>query len=143
MLSHWGGKPKDLAELQSFMNLLAESDELTVSELCVKFSDRAKIVYAPRETSRSPAKKTSVLKIDAYALRLRDTTLDRMQSLAVISEMEADRTMKVSDVNEVAGQMTGAGIQYKKKIDAITALRIWINRKFETQRRVEGSSGIF
>lgn len=142
MLSHWGAKSADLADVDKFISLLSESDELTVAALCAKFSERAQVIGKSEPKTRKTVIVDEEL-VQRYLERLAAPGGDRARLLMVATQLKDDKSAKIGETNAIVDGYIKSGVMYSKKPEAIKALEAWINRLADTERRLQGTSGIF
>lgn len=143
LLQHWGANSGDLKDLKMFIELLGEHDDLAVAHLCAKLTDRkAELKASP--AAKSKAKPTVDLElVDSYLGRFKDAALSRAEQLAIVDELKKDKRGKLPELVAIANALTESGVTYSKKPAALDALTTWINRKFDTERRLQDTHGIF
>lgn len=136
MSSNLGARSADTDDLKRFAMQLSKFDELNLDELATRLHSDG----APKRKSESAA--TSDLVAD-YASRLQECRTDRLQYLSVASELQADKKMKIAEMNELVALVTMVPNKFKNKKAAIEALEAWQQRKQDTDRRLSSTEKLF
>ena len=144
LLSSWGCKAGNVVDLKRISDLLVSYDELTVSE----FSRRVEIALTGegggvRARANRTSKKVDEDKVGEYIERLTAPGLDRLGYMPIFSELRADKKVRGAELSIIANRLTHSDSKYRNKSDAISSMEAWVNCKFDTERRLSGTAGIF
>ena len=140
MLSSWGPKTANLSELERFLQSLSRHDELSLGELSKQLEG---IGGAPLPRGKGRLEEVDAEHVSKYIERFRSPDLDRLGYLALVSELQADKKMRVGELNALAYQIIKTEQKHKNKKGAIDAIQAWVQKKFDTQRRLGGTSELF
>ena len=136
MSSSLGDKAAETEELKRFTKQLAGFDRLSLDELTSKLeSDDA--------SSRKPESVAASNLVADYVSRLQECRTDRLQYLSVVSELQADKKIRIAEMNELVSLVTMVPNKFKNKKAAIEALEAWQQRKQDTERRLGSTEELF
>jgi hypothetical protein len=142
MLSSWGLEKTAAADLMTLISFLKQFDELSLDEFCrlaaqEKGGNNTTIV---RRASSSSEPDEAL--VSTYLNKLREALSNRVKFISLTSEMRADKKIKVAELNAVASRLANIESQKTKKL-ALDAIVSWAHRKFDTERRLRETSGLF
>lgn len=128
-LKAWGADSigNDLAKLT---RLMADYDDLTVSEFCTKARRGLDAPQQPSETSASEQVETVV---KFYVDLLRETEFDDKAFNNAVTRLRDDRKVRFKELSEIAKQFNGYELRFKNKSSALTE----ITTKRNADRRTE------
>ena len=61
----------------------------------------------------------------------------------VLKALEADKSVKKGEAIALANRVTGVDANYRGRSEALDAVGSWVRRKIASERRLDGTSGIF
>jgi hypothetical protein len=131
-----GAKASEAEDLKRFAKQLAEFDRLSLDELTSRLeSDDA--------SSRKPESVDPSHLVAGYVSRLQECRTDRLKYLSVVSELQADKKIRIAEMNELVSLVTMVPNKFKNKKAAIEALEAWQQRKQDTERRLGSTEELF
>lgn len=142
MLSAWGAKSGDLADLKRLTEALAPFDDLSVTAFCNQLGSLASGgVPAPRVKAAAKPKFDEAL-VARFVSAFSSEQLDYAGLQSTMIELRNENKAKVAELTAIASQLAGVEGKYNKntaleKIDAV------VRRRLDTRRRMEGTSGVF
>jgi hypothetical protein len=126
------GKDIDAAAaLQTFSLMLADYQDLSVYEFCLKAreglqkkSKAKKAASAPKAKVAKAPKASAVSEpaIGRYLSELEQTKADSREFERVVNRMKKDREVRVGEAREIARRFTGSAQTYKSKPEAAKAI---------------------
>jgi hypothetical protein len=143
MLSDWEPKKAALQDLQRLIDLLGPHEELTVATFCQR-AERGfggDDVSTPRRSK--PSGQADERTVNLYLEKFETARTNRAAFMASVSELKADKSLKLRDLQAIAHRLTGADENYRTKNNVFDAITAWADRRFEAERRLQETSGIF
>jgi hypothetical protein len=126
------GTVADTSSVQAFSQLLADYEDLTVEEFCVKAREglqkKAKQKKATATKPAEPASANTVVSlvnesaIGRYIGELHDTKGDSRQFETVVARMKKDKDVRIAEAREIAKRFMGSSHPYKTKPEAAKAI---------------------
>jgi len=142
MLSAWGGKSGDLADLKRLADALAPFDALTVAMFCNQLSRLTPDGAPGVRTRPSPKPKIDASLVSRFVSAFSSEALDYSTLQSTLSELRNDKKAKVPELSAIASQLAGAEGKYNRQ-SALEKIEAVVRRRLDTRRRLEGTSGIF
>lgn len=139
MLSNWGAKGSEIGELKRFCEALASCDDITLVEL----TKRLKSADEGGSRANKGVARINDEAVDHYVRSFASLGLDRVGFMSKLSELEADKRIKAVEANALAKLVTKSEAKHRNKKAAVEAIATWIQRKFDTERRLGGTSDVF
>jgi len=137
MLSSWGCKASELKDLEGLMEALQTRDDQSVAELSQDLT-LGKIERRPSISKKQVADEKIV---QTYVAELRNSELDRLSAIAIMSRMKADKKLRVAELNAISNSLFGTSETISAKPEAIRSIEAWLQRRFDTVRRLGDTSG--
>jgi hypothetical protein len=144
MLSTWGAKPGEFADLKRLIDALASFDDLTVAAFCNQLGRlTADGVAAPVPRAKAVAKpKFDEGLVSRFVSVFSSEDLDYSVLQSTLAELSNEKKAKVPELSAIASQLAGAAGKYNKKT-ALEKIEAVVRRRLDTRRRMEGTSGVF
>ena len=136
MSSSLGAKSAETEDLKRFTKQLAGFDRLSLDELTSRLE-------SDDTASRKPQLVAPSDLVADYVSRLQECRTDRLQYLSVVSELQADKKVRIAEMNELVSLVTKVPNKFKNKKAAIEALEAWQQRKQDTERRLGSTEELF
>jgi hypothetical protein len=142
ILSTWGAKSGDLADLKRLTEALASFDDLSVAAFCKQLGD-----LTSDGASRPRAKAVATSRLDEslvarFVSALSSEDLDYAALQSTLGELSNEKKAKVPELSAIASQLAGADGKFNKKT-ALEKIEAVVRRRLDTRRRMEGTSGVF
>ena len=126
------------SELERFNAALAACEDLTVAEFEKLVADA--MGKAPPKPAAKALNKDLVV---AYREKVVAAGEDPASFEGVMSELSADKSVRIAELSAIAQAYVGGTSAYKKKADAIRDIRLRFASKRSATRRLEAQSDIF
>lgn len=139
MLTQAQASKSTQSELDRLVAALAACDGLTVAQF-------EKLVAEAMGKAPPPKKATKKLNEDLvsiYSGKLEAAGEDRASFEGAMSELMADKNLRIGEWSAIAKAYAGGTSAYKKKADAIKDIRLRFDAKLSATRRLEAQSDIF
>lgn len=143
MLSSWQVKKSFIRDLDLLSELMLKHEDLTVAQFCKKV-DLALSNNKPAADLNSN-NNSSINKevVKEYANQFQNSELERGQYLDLLAEIKRDKRLRKLELVELSSKITGVSKKISRKEQAYKSIEEWIHRKFDTQRRLQSTSGVF
>ena len=127
MLRVWGNQ-RDSRELSEFSNALAEFDSDSLAALLrrLRAENSSEVRKVRTEAQANPAL------FSDYAERLRASSSSE-EVTRLIATMQADKRLRLADLNYIAQAITGAGHKHRNKAAALSAISQFVMRNVREQ----------
>jgi hypothetical protein len=142
MLSTWGAKSGDLADLKRLTEALASFDDLSVSAFCKQLGGST---FGGATTTRTkvPGKtKLDESLVEHYVAAFCSEALDYATLQSTLEDLGADPKARGPELSAIASRLAGAEGKYNKA-KALEKIEAVVRRRLDTRRRMEGTSGVF
>ena len=142
-LSAWESKAARVKDFERLLELLAGYDEMSVAEFCRRAESALANADGSRRVSKTSGQAPKESVVSNYVEKLTSADLDRMKLIAILSEIKADKKVRVIDMKAIANSLSGSDEAFRTKNAAMKTIEGWAHRKLDTERRIKGTSGIF
>lgn len=129
-----------LGELTRFNTALVACDGLTVAQFERLVAEAMGKAPPPKKAA---AKTLNEELVARYSGKLAAAGEDRARFEGAMSELMADKSVRISEWSAIAHAYVGGTSAYKKKADAIKDIRLRFDAKLSATRRLEAQSDIF
>jgi hypothetical protein len=142
-LSAWEPERARMKELTALIDLLSRHEDMSVAAFC-NGAEQGLAVQEQVETPRpAPSEAADAFLVAHHLDQLRAASASRPAFMTALSELKADKRVRMKDISAIAFALMRTDDRHKTRMAAFEALAAWGNRKFDTERRLRETSGIF
>lgn len=128
-----------LSDIERFNACLAAFDNWTVADFC-KHCER--LANLEKQSSKRDTQVNSDVVSD-FVARFTATRSDRAGVEGLLSDMKADKRIRLAELNAIAHQVVGGTNRYLKKTDAYRDIKLRLDAHLAAERRSTAASEIF
>lgn len=118
---------------------LSHFDRLDVEEVC-RSSGVPETSAKPSKPVRAQVDSTVV---DEYSAKLAGLGTDRSHLESLLSEMKADKRVRVGEASEIAQRYVGGTSKYRSKVDALKEIKLRFDASLRAAQRLSAASKIY
>lgn len=126
----------NLARLNSW---LSHFDKLDVEEVC----SSSGVPEAPSKPAKPARTQIDSAVVDDFSTKLADIGTDRSTLENLLSEMKADKRVRVGEASEIAQRYVGGTSKYKSKADALKEIKLRFEASLRAAQRLSAASEIY
>lgn len=126
----------NLAHLNSW---LSQFDKLDVEEICKSSG----VPETPTKPVKPPRTQIDSAVVDDFSAKLGDIGTDRSTLENLLSEMKADKRVRVGEASEIAQRYVGGTSKYKSKADALKEIKLRFDASLRAAQRLSAASEIY
>ena len=138
LLEQAAAKEDHRTGLNLLIKWLSQFDSQDVDVLC-----RSEGKPSPPPSRSKTSAEIDVTLVDSYVANLRQVMGDRPRFEAVMSQIKADKKLRIGELSEIAKCYVGGTNKYKSKADALKEIKLRFDAGMNAARRSDATSEIF